>query len=558
MILERGSTTDTNSNDPPFGGDPNPERPVFQPESEQNILARKIHGILGSPIDSWQIAATLEGLGLRDIDAQDQFLKKDIFELATDVDRQIKEMIGALEPAPPASKRTVKRKGTLKRLLRYYGKGVVTALPIFGQIAAIMILRYSLWAWVNFTEAQATVVAIGTLLSFVVTGGFVQAVSREGIRYIGSENYFLAEKICWKLVGYGTITILFVGGLIFCFNLVVPLYDINLVLVSLTYYFLLSELWLYSAVAFVLNRSVSIFVIMTAGVVPVFYIMEFTSLGIYAAHWCGLSFALIVMMLFTMTDFRALAQSTTNELKLGRLPRPSVRAYLVGPYFVYGFFYFLNLFLDRIVSWSAPNPELPPYVIWFRTPYELGLDWALISLVFTLALMEYVIQEFSHYQLPAQKAVKHFNIDQYTRFFKHFYSKFLFILLGIGLLNIFITYTGVLYFRQFSEVKEIRDFFASPVTFFTFYAASAGYFFIALGLYNNLFFFTLSRPEFVLRSIIPATAVNLIVGLVASRWINYQSGVFGLVAGGMTFAFLSWRFARSFFRELDYYYYSAY
>ena len=558
MNLESGNSANSSSDNPVLTGDQNLIEHVSQPESDRDILVRKVHEILGNPIDTWQVAATLEGLGFRDIDARDQFMKKDVFDLATDVDRLIKEMIVAGEPGAPSAQRTIKRKGTLKRIVRYYGKGALTALPIFGQIAAIMILRYSLWAWVNFTEAQATVVALGTLLSFVVTGGFVQAVSREGIRYIGSQNYFLAEKICWKLVGYGTMTVLFVGCLIFSFNLVVPLYDSNLVLVSLTYYFLLAELWLYSAVAFVLNRSISIFVIMTAGVVPVFYIMEFTSLGIYVAHWCGLSFALMVMMLYTMTDFRALARLTTSELKLGQLPKPSVRAYLVGPYFVYGFFYFLNLFLDRIVSWSAPNPELPPYVIWFRTPYELGLDWALISLVFTLALMEYVIQEFSHFQLPAQKAVKHQNISQYTGYFRKFYSKFFFILLGIGLLDIFVTYTGVLYFRQFSEVKEIRDFFASPITFYTFYAASAGYFFIAVGLYNSLFFFTLSRPEFVLRSIIPATVVNLFVGLVASRWFNYQSGVLGLVAGGITFAFLSWRFARTFFGQLDYYYYSAY
>ncbi len=535
-----------------------PGQTESMPETEQQILIRKVHEILGNPIDSWQVAATLESLGLRDVDARDQFLKENVFDLAVDIKRIINEMKSPRELASAVSRKQVKRKGTLKRVTRYYGKGVLTALPIFGQIVTILLFRYSLWAWVDFTEAQATVVALGTLLSFVVTGGFIQSIGREGIRYIGSRNYFLAEKICLKLVGYGTIAVLLVGFMIFFLNLVIPFYDTKLVIISLVYYVLLSELWLYSSVAFVLNRFLSIFVIMTAGVVPVFFIMEYTRLGIYVAHWSGLVFALTVMMVYTMTDFRSIANLTATDLKLGRLPRPSVRAYLVAPYFVYGFFYFLNLFVDRIVSWSAPNPELPPYVIWFRTPYELGMDWALISLVFTLAMMEYVIQEFSHYQLPAQKAVKGSSIDQYTRFFKKFYTKFLFVLLGVGLLDIFITYAGVLYFKQFSQVQEIRDFFASQITFFTFYVASAGYFFIALGLFNSLFFFTLSRPEFVLRSIIPATAVNLVVGLLASRWINYQSGVIGLFAGGITFAFLSSRYARKFFRELDYYYYAAY
>jgi hypothetical protein len=115
-----------------------------------------------------------------------------------------------------------------------------------------------------------------------------------------------------------------------------------------------------------------------------------------------------------------------------------------------------------------------------------------------------------------------------------------------------------LYFRQFNDIKEVREFFSDPTTFFVFYGASVGYLLIAIGLYNSLFFFTLSRPEFVLRSIIPATSINLVVAIIASRWIHYEYGVLGLVAGGAAFAILSTRYARRFFRRLDYYYYAAY
>jgi hypothetical protein len=352
--------------------------------------------------------------------------------------------------------------------------------------------------------------------------------------------------------------VLGVGIVIFLANLVFPLYDTRLTLVSLTYYMLLSELWLYSSVAIVLSRPMAVLVITLAGVVPVYCVMEFTSLGIYVAHWSGMSFALLLIMFYTMIDFRRSAEKTIPELKTGRLPKHSVRAYLVAPYFVYGVFYFLNIFIDRFVSWSAPSPEPPPYMFWFRTSYELGMDWALISLVFTLALLEYVIHEFSHFQIPAQKAVKCLHVQDYVRFFRRFYRKFLILVAFIAVIDILASYFGVLYFRQFNEIKEVREFFSSPTTYFVFYAASVGYLLIAIGLYNSLFFFTLSRPAFVLRSIIPATAVNLLVALVASRCIHYEYGVLGLVAGGLTFAVLSTRYAQDFFRNLDYYYYAAY
>lgn len=527
-------------------------------EEELESAATEVRGIIGKPIDTWAVAAALESLGFRDVDAIDRFKKRNVFELAADIHALILERKDDVRKKPGVTKRKRKAEGKLRRMVRYYGKGAVTALPMMGQIASILVLRYSLWAWVDFTEAQATIVALGTLLSFIVTGGFIQSIGREGIRLVGSENYHIAEKICWKLVEQGTITVLGVGALIFIGNLAIPLYDTRLTLVSLMYYVLLSELWLYSSVAVVLSRPMAVLVITLAGVVPVYYIMEYTSLGIYIAHWSGMGFALILMMVYTMIVFRRTAETTIPELKSGRLPKPSVRVYLIAPYFVYGVFYFLNIFIDRFVSWSAPSPEPPPYIFWFRTSYELGLDWALISLVFTLALLEYVIHEFSHFQIPAQKAVKCLRVEDYIGFFRRFYRKFLILVAAIAVIDILVTYVGVLYFRQFNEIKEVREFFSSPTTYLVFYAASVGYLFIAIGLYNSLFFFTLSRPEFVLRSIIPATAVNLLVALIASRCIHYEYGVLGLVAGGATFAVLSTRFAWDFFRNLDYYYYAAY
>jgi hypothetical protein len=521
-------------------------------------VAIEVRAVIGDPIDKWAVAAALESLGFRDVDAVERFKKASVFELAEDVFAHIRTM----EPEKRNKPRIVKRRrrggGKIQRVFRHYGKGAVAALPMLGQIIAILVLRYSLWAWIDFTEAQATIVALGTLLSFMVTGGFIQSIGREGVRYVGSENYHLAEKTCWMLVQYGTITVLAVGMMIVVLNTFIPLYDAKLTIVSIIYYLLLSEIWLYASVAIVLGRPMAVLLVTTVGLVPVYLIMEYTSLGIYLAHWSGMGFALLLLMLYTMIESRRLSEKTIPELKAGRLPKPSVRTYLVAPYFVYGLFYFLNIFIDRFVSWSAPNPEPPPYLFWFRTSYELGLDWALISLVFTLALLEYVIHEFSYLQIPAQRAVKSVHVQEYVRFFKRFYKKFLLIVISVAVIDILLTYFGVLSFRQLDEVKEVREFFSSPTTFLVFYAAAVGYMFVAIGLYNSLFFFTLSRPEFVLRSIIPATAINLVVAIVASRYVHFEYGVFGLVAGGLTFALLTTGFAQRFFRNLDYYYYAAY
>ena len=172
-------------------------------EENLELTATEVRSIIGHPIDTWAVAAALESLGYRDIDAVDQFNKANVFELASDIRSRMLGTADRLHRKQGEQKRRKRGVDGFRRLAKSYGKGAVTAMPMMGQIACILVLRYSLWAWVDFTEAQATIVALGTLLSFIVTGGYIQSIGREGIRLVGSENYFLAEKVCWKLVEQG-------------------------------------------------------------------------------------------------------------------------------------------------------------------------------------------------------------------------------------------------------------------------------------------------------------------------------------------------------------------
>jgi hypothetical protein len=526
--------------------------------AEQEIqLAREVYHIIGEPLDVWAVAATLESIGLRDSDAVKQYQRPDLFKLAERILYLIhvdptRTRVDYTPPPPPA------RESRLARALLFYFRGASAALPMAGQIASVLLLRYSLWAWVDFTESQATVVAIGTILSFIVTGGFIQSIGREGVRYAGQMNYFLAHRISMKIVRAGTLTVMIVGVLFYAVNIIIPYYDERLMLVSLMYYFLLSELWLFSSLAYVLDRQIAVFTATMIGVVPVYLVMEFTTLGIYVAHAAGLLTAIGLMAVYTVVLLRRMAKNTDSFLKMNRLPHAPVRTYVVAPYFLYGLLYFINLFIDRIVSWSAPNPEPPPYVIWFRTPYELGMDWALLSLVLTLAALEYMIHEFSYHQIPTQLKVRNDDVQDYVSFYKRFFTKHLLIIAVVGVFSIIVSYYGVLSLQRFDNVREIREFFSNPITFQVFWAAAFGYYFLALGLYNCLFFFTLSRPEFAIRSIIAGLGVNVVVSLILSRWVQYEYGVGGLIIGGIVFALMTMNYAQQFFDRLDYYYYAAY
>lgn len=526
--------------------------------AEQEVqLAREVFRLIGEPLDVWAVAAALESMGLRDLDALKQYQRPDLFRLAERVLYLIhvdakRTRAGQEQPAMP------ERESRLARALLFYFRGASAALPMAGQVASVLLLRYSLWAWVDFTESQATVVAIGTILSFIVTGGFIQGIGREGVRYAGHSNYFLAHQITMKIIRTASVCVAVVGALIYGINLIIPYYDERLMSVSLMYYALLSELWLFSSLAYVLDRQFAVFVCTVAGIVPVYLVMEYTPYGIYAAHAMGMSTATLLIAVYSIIVLRRRAAKTDSFLKSSRLPHAPVRIYAIAPYFLYGLLYFLNLFVDRLVSWSAPNPEPPPYVIWFRTSYELGMDWALLSLVLTLAALEYMIHEFSYHQIFIQRSVRNDEVGRYLSFYKKFFRKHLIAIIVIGLVSIVATYYGVLSLRRFDHIREVREFFSSPVTFRVFWAAAFGYFFLALGLYNCLFFFTLSRPEFAIRSIIAGLGVNVVVSLILSRWVQYDYGVGGLAAGSIVFALMTLNYARRFFDRLDFYYYAAY
>ena len=91
-----------------------------------------------------------------------------------------------------------------------------------------------------------------------------------------------------------------------------------------------------------------------------------------------------------------------------------------------------------------------------------------------------------------------------------------------------------------------------------FWFAAIGYSLLALGLLNSLFFFSLARPQVVVDCIWPAFLVNIGVGYFASRMISFEYSVLGLVAGSLVFAILTSRRANALFRNLDFYYYSAF
>jgi len=516
---------------------------------------------VGDVVNREAVAAMLESRGVRDIDAQKEYGCNDIFDLADAVFKKLKHRrLRQRIEGRSNGKGKLRAQSVIKRVLtflKYYGYGLLFTMPLFSQIIAILFFEYSLWAWLDFNEAQATIVAMGTISAFIITGGFSLAIGREISHYKSLDNYYLASYMSRYLFIAGILALFGFWFLIYTVNAMIPFYPHQMLGIGGIYMVLIGIWLLASAVLYALRQHLTILISVLIGTVVVILLMNTTLIGIYWAHWIGLSTANLLMIgysfLFFRIKFRS-GQFTEDQKK----PRLEAKYYNNYRYFMYGMLYFLFLFSDRLLAWSTG--ETPPaYIIWFDTPYELGMDWALISLVLIIASVEYSINNFSKLLFPIEQKAVLSQLAEFRNYFKNYYARQLSILFAVGMISIVLNYILVSSLEVYQhQIEEIRQFFASPITTEVFWYGSVSYLFMSIGLLNALFFFTLGRPRNILYSLIIATVVNILVGFICSRMIAYQYAVVGLLAGSVTFAAITSYFMRDCLHNLDYYFYSSY
>lgn len=528
--------------------------PMVDRTAPVEALAAWIVAEHGRPVDRWAVAALLESIGLRDIDARDVYGMADVFALAALVHRR------ALTLEPPPSKEPPGPSGPWHRragrLVTMYVRGSFVGLPMAVQVLAMLVLGFALWSYLRFDETEASAVSVGTIASFVITGGFVQTIGRLGLSYAADGAHRLAEEACRRLVVAGTVAMLVAGLIGFVVNLLTGWFPQWVMALALAYYVLLSILWLLLAVLYTVEHRLGVLATIAFGIGAIWALRTFTPANIYIAHWFGLALAAAMAGTWGWVVLRRRSATVGPEQWDLSLPRLSILVYSVAPYFLYGTLYFSLLFLDRVVAWSTGDFRLP-LLIWFRTPYELGLDWALITLVLSIALLEYSVHSFARRFIAVQQRSNGLDRAAHNDHYVRFYRRQLLLLAITVFVSVVVTYRVVLLADDHRDLEQARDFFGSPVTFQVFAFGAVAYGLLALALLNVSYFFTLSRPWLALRPLVTAMAVGLVVGFVLSRVVEDWWAVLGLLASTATFAVLTARHALRFMRSMDHVYVSA-
>ena len=517
-------------------------------------IGQQVLDLIGIPKDHWEIAAQLEVMGIRDADARTDYGARDVFDLAARIytDFQAGRFRWFVEGED------LQRVSPVGRFLRNYVTGLTFSLPMALQAVTMLVWGYGVWGAIDMDLRTGTAIALGFIASYIVTGGFIQAIVRRGLFYLYQEEQWLAR---WTALRAWSIALRVVLALLLpalALNALFSMLPWPIVLTAAAYYVALSILWLNWALLYLVRKTWMFLLTTAVALACVLIAANVFNATPIVANAIGLIVVDVLSFFVGYWYLNNAAHDSARESVVNP-PRLTVLVYSTSRFFLYGLLYNTFLFADRIIAWtsSTGREDFPPYGFWLNVRYELGMDLALIVVMLLSGVVEHATRRFSEELIPREKGVKSpetarfldaSHKDQRTRAVS---------LAGASILAFAIAVMVALLLRDMPSLP-IHQALQTTTTTRVFVVAAIAYVVFMFALQNVLMLLTLSRVELVVRAVGIALAVNVAVGFVCSRAIHYSAAVFGLLAGAIVLAFLTRRAMRSVLAELDYHYYAAY
>jgi len=525
------------------------------PGNALDDLGQRIIDTIGLPKDSWEIAAQLEVLGLRDSDARSRFGARDLFDLARTIDHRFRAGVYSFfvegeDPRP--------RVIPLLRFIRRYLAGITFAAPMALQAASMLIWGYGLWGAIDLELAQGSAIALGFIASYIVAGGFTQAIVRRGLFYIYQKEEVLARSTALRGFALGVRVLLALAVPAALANAIFQILPWSMVAIALLFYIGLGVLWLTWALLYIVKKTWVFAPVTAAGLAIVILVAKVLHAPAVVANACGVATACIASFTIACAFFNRMVRRGGAAEPVNP-PRTAVLVFSTSRYFVYGILFNTFLFADRVIAWTTPvgREDFPPYPFWLNVRYELAMDLALVVAMLMSGVVEFALERFSEELIPHEKRTKSENAARFTdeHLLMHRRRSVELALAAIVALG-----AAAAVFAALLRVPSARlhEALTAAVTMRVFVAASIGYVFFTFGVRNLLLLLTLSRIEAAVRSVAIALAVDLTAGFVLSRAFHYAAAVAGFVAGAIVLAIVAGRAARRVLEQLDYHYFAAF
>lgn len=504
-----------------------------------------------NPEDEYEVVALLESFGWTDERVRQQFGVPDVFQLASEL-RQLGR--GAVQTTANSYKAREPVGLLVRKALREFLRGIVFALPMVLSIAAMITVRVSLWSYEFLSTRTATAIAMGTILSFLTVGGFMQAMARQGYFYMFQGYYRMAQRMTFRFIAIGIAVSFAVCATGFALDVLFPEIPYGMLVIASAYYLVLNAIWLTVAVLYIIRREIWFTGLLVVGIVLVYVCFRVLHMNILAAQVIAMLVIAVASVALLQYFFQRGAGKKMDAGINPPLPRFSVTLFNVAPYFFYGVLYFALLFCDRILAWST-HASYIPFVLWFRGDYEMGLDFALVTLIIPMGLSEIVVSRLMTRIWEGQKDYMAGESGRMNDLFSRIYRANVTRMTVLSGVNASVVYVVLRWFLNHYLSSLPGHVHLGPVSNYVLVIALISYTILSVGLLHAVVMFSLSRPWLVIRPVLLSVGVNFCVGFLLTRWIGYPQAVWGLFAGCLCFAIVTTRNVRGVLRQLDYHMY---
>ncbi len=482
------------------------------------------------PLDEFDLAVRLETEGVTDEVARSVHGYRGTLAMAADC-----------FPSMTGTRQAVAAGGSSEPGWRAWLRGTVFALPMLLCALSMMTLGVSLWGG-DLSADLASAVAIATVASLVTTGGFVQAMSRRALFHVGAANIPAVAALvrAWGVAGIGAVVLSALAGL--AANLVFAWLPGALALHTAAFFVLLGLLWLGCGGLYVVNRAAWIAGATLAGIAVVALLHRGSGWTLAASQLAGVAAAVAIAFAGTITWFRA----RLTEPVPGSFVAPIREIYLAAPYFAYGALYYLFLFADRLIAWTA-HTNAAALPVQFRGDYETALDLAMAAFVLQMGWVNASLAGFHRTVAEVQSTMPAGHYERFNAALRDFYWWRLarvaaFGFAASGLVYFLVSRLGLLPFANMRPVLVVA-LIAYPI--------------VVTGLWNTSLLFSLGQPSPVLASVSLGAAASLGCGYLMSRIGSYDAAVIGFLIGAFMFSALSCVSVLRSFRKLDGHYYAS-
>lgn len=482
------------------------------------------------PLDEQDVAVRLETEGITDGVARSDWGYSGTWDIARDCFLRLTGSEEILNPRPSPSE------------MAAHLKGMSFALPLALCCLSMVLLKFSLWGG-DLASDVAAAVAVGTVTSFVVTGGIVQAMARQGLFYAGTGEMRMSEIVCLRWAGYGMAALAgsaLIGLGLSAFFQWLP-YPLDWT--AAAFHMFLGLFWLSTGILYMLERNLLVTVAALIGIAVVGVLHAAWHVALIPSQLTGILCAGVYAFVMARRLLRARARKDS-----GRVHRqmPMRTLYLTAPYLLYGCLYYLFLFSDRLMAWSA-HTEVSALPLVFRGDYELPLDIALFAFVLQVGWVHSSMVRFYDRLQLAQQACEIHRVREFNGRMQRFYVRRL-----VQFLPLAAAMSALVW-----VVAHSAGLLGGTVSGRVTILALIGYPFLVIGLWNVSLLFALSLPKAVLPAIGIGMLADAAIGYLFSRTLSYEWAVAGFAAGAVLFGIISAAEVYRRFRQLDYFYFAS-